>query len=127
MENLNNLKLKLNQQMKAKSVDSENEIKSVDLENNVKPEIKEKFINKEKTQVQLDPFEIFKTSVLKRLQSDKTLKNLRLKTIITGTYIIIYQGVKTNIIARFSKGKKYLVYRSIITKKLSDLIKDYYQ
>jgi len=102
LKNLNNLKLKLNTE---------------------KPKLEET----KKEPVIENSFEVFKLKVLKKIKDDRVLSGLRLKTVVTGTYIIIYQGVKTNILARFTEGRNYIIYRSIIQKRLSDLIEEYYQ
>jgi len=74
-----------------------------------------------------EAFNLFKEQLKQRLKEDVPLFKMHLGYIEDDRKIILYQGVHSNIVARFNADRIFLVYRSQVQRRLKDLIDSYYQ
>lgn len=70
-------------------------------------------------------FDIFKKKVVELCITDNLISKMKLQFIDGADALIIYQGVRSNIVARIKRNGNHIIYRSALKKKISKLNKQY--
>ena len=67
-------------------------------------------------------FPTLKELIIDKLKNDRILKPLRLKVIDQGISLIIFQGVRTNVLGRINRSGKHIIGRSQLNIRLGNLL-----